>query len=153
MPPAGMEERLHEIDPDLGVVWLPLVKRWAITLVWPRHDTRRELVRRGQLGDGAAFDIVAYLPEDCSADEAYGYIVRSFKAWAGSRDDVHKLLDRVHAYNKKQQREALRETEELADELIATNAPTLFRGEGKTATRFYMNGGKLSRSKPKVLHE
>ena len=151
--PAGMLERLHEIDDRLGLVWLPLVGRWALTYDWAYDEPRRILVKKGELGGDCLYDILTFLPPDCGADEAYSYVVRSFKACANTRDDIKKCLERVHLYNRQITNAAKQEVMELADELIAANAPTLFRAEGKTAPRFYMHNPPLKKSKPLVLSD
>ena len=47
--PAGMLERLHEIDDRLGLVWLPLVGRWALTYDWAYHQPPKNLVMKKHL--------------------------------------------------------------------------------------------------------
>lgn len=150
-PPQGMEERLHEIDSRLGLHWQAATGNWAIIYKWADNDPRMARVRAGKLNPTQAFDLLTVLPKDCSPDQAYGYIVRTFKAWSGSREDVHKLLDRVHLYNKKRREDILREATDLAEELIKTNAPTLFSAIGKSSTRVYMTDKKLKKSKPLIL--
>lgn len=142
LAPSHVIERLHQIDPDLGLVWigLPDIPQWGVTLKWPQSDPRRVEIRKGNLREEDAHDILAPLPPDCNAEEAYGYITRYFKQASDSGNErARKLLDRVHAYNKQAKQEALRETTEYAQELLEANAGTLFRNEGKTTTRLFMN--------------
>lgn len=135
IPNSETVARLKQIDGDLDLRWHPAFGRWAIMYKWRRSDPRWQLVQQGRVPEAEALDAIAWLPADCSADEAYGYVVRSFKSWAGTRDDVRKLLDRVHSYNKRVGEEAVRPTLELADELLTTNARSLFRDQGKTTGR------------------
>lgn len=135
-----IKDRLAEIDPRLGVCIVPDRDApqgawWAVTYWWSENDPRRASIRDGSLPLDHAFDILVFLPHDCSVDEAYGYIVSRFKAWSGSRDDVRKLLDRVHLYNRKAREQTLAPVKELADELLEANAPTLFADRGKTTFR------------------
>jgi len=133
-PPAGIVDRLHEIDPKLGVLFGTQSQRWHLTYDWPDTDPRWQFVQNGSVPRAKAFDILCQLPEDCSADEAYGYLVATFKR-LGDKDDIKRMLDRVHMYNKQREDELLRPHRELANELIETNARTLFREEGKHIPR------------------
>ena len=135
-----IKDRLAEIDPRLGVCLVPdrdapKGARWAVTYWWHENDPRRASIRDGSLPVDHAFDVIVFLPADCSVDEAYGYVVSRFKAWAGSRDDIRKLLDRVHLYNAKVRENVLAPVKELAEELFEANAPTLFADRGKSTVR------------------
>jgi hypothetical protein len=109
-------------------------------------------VRAGKASPHDAYDAFGFLPQDCSADDAYSYIVRSFKRNSGTAADTQKLLDRVHLYNKKRQAEVMQPVQDLADELVDANKRTLFGKEGKSSSRFFMTEpGKLK--KHKVIQE
>jgi hypothetical protein len=97
-------------------------------MAWPANDPRRALIQSGDMKLGDAVDGVAMLPEDCTADEAFGYIQRSFVRNSG-RAEVKKLLDRVDEYNDRVLEANLEPTVELTEELVRTNAPTLFEGK------------------------
>ena len=138
LPPQDIVQRLQEIDPDLGMKFLP-GPQWAITLRWSQEDPRRVLVRKGDVAIDQAHDVWAVLPADCSPEQAYGYVIGCFKQAKGSGSErAAKLLDRVHMYNKQVQGEARRPVEEYAQELLEANASTLFRNEGKTTKKFFM---------------
>ena len=129
-PPSGMLERLQTIDPGFGLLYGHKSKCWHITLDWTENDPRMALVRSQEVPKARAFDIFTQLPADCSADEAFGYLVRTLKRSTG-KAGVQQMLDRVDAYNRKVREDALKPHRELADELIETNAKTLFRDLGK----------------------
>ena len=74
------------------------------------------------------------LPENTGADEAFGYLVRVLRRNTG-KGDIQRLLDRVDAYNRKRQVELAQPSTDLANELIETNAKTLFSAEGKHIPR------------------
>lgn len=140
-----IKDRLQEIDPRLGVCLVPDRDApggcwWAITYWWDENDPRRASIRDGSLPVDHAFDVIVYLPKDCSVDEAYGYLVSRFKAWSGSRDDIRKMLDRVHHYNRQVREATLAPVRELAEELTEANAPTLFADRGKTTVRSTQRG-------------
>lgn len=142
--------RLHEIDGGLGLHFFTGINLWGVTLKWPPNDPRREMVRRGELGDDQ-FDTIAYLPAGCTPDDAYGYIVNNFKAWSGTKDEVKRLLDRVHMYNKQVKADALKPTLDYADELLEANASTLFRNEKGHIPKVYMTEPGPRKKKHKEL--
>jgi hypothetical protein len=125
-----VRDRLREIDPRLGVVLIPNPELqgkpwWAITEWWADNDPRRIRVRTSEIAPDEAFDILCFLPQDCSVEQAYGYVVRTFKQLQGTASErARVLLERVHLYNKGKSVEAVAETKELADELFAANDPT-----------------------------
>jgi hypothetical protein len=127
LAPPEILERLHRVDPALGMKFIQEIG-WAVTYRWPLDDPRRARVQLGELGPGAEYDIFAFLPEDCSPDEAFGYIERKFVRNSG-RAEIASLLDRLDNYNDKQEENALQSTTDLAEELIETNAHTLFEGK------------------------
>lgn len=147
--PAGaklIKDRLAEIDPRLGVLLLPNPEEkgkpwWAITEWWSENDSRRLRIRSGELAPDEAFDILCFLPNDCSVEEAYGYVVRTFKQLQGSASErAQVLLDRVHLYNKDASAAAIASTKELADELFDMNDPS--------QRRVYMNESSARSVKP-----
>ena len=129
-----MLERLKQIDPGFSLLFGMKSQCWHITLDWPPNDPRRELVRRGELDPVRSFDILCTLPPDCSADEAFGYLVNNLRQLR-DKGDIQRLLDRADMYNKKQQEELMKPHRELAEELVETNAKTLFRDLGKSVPK------------------
>ncbi len=132
--------RLKQIDPSLGLRFIklppPMESHWAVTMKWKLNDERRRLVQEGKIGPDD-HDIVSRLPVECTADDAYDYICRNFVR--ASKDHVERLLSHMDKYNEQAQVDNMQESNDLADELIEENAPTLFREQGKTATR--LRGG------------
>lgn len=127
--PADITQRLKQIDPSLGLRYIYGMKLWAVTHKWSLMDPRRELIQRGDFNPEDDCDAVAWLPEDCSVDEAFGYIERQFVRMGPVRAEVAKMLERLDNYNDKQIDDAMQPVNDLAEELIATNAPTLFEGK------------------------
>jgi hypothetical protein len=136
--------RMRQIDDRLGLKWCEfgssgeLTPQWAITMDWLPSDPRKELVQRGALSIGASHDIVHWLPLDCDVNAAHNFIERAFVRWSGSKADIEKLLSRLNKYNEEQTERNMQPEYDLADELVETNAGTLFREFGKTVATVYM---------------
>ena len=127
---VDIKRRLEEIDPRLGLMIAPseLNGVWAVTWKWGPNDPRRAEVQAGKRSERDAFDILCWLPKDCPPEEAYGFITTRFTQLQG-REDVRKLLERVHNFNNKRKAEIAAPTQELTEELIHANRRTLFRDE------------------------
>jgi hypothetical protein len=145
--PLEIVERLRQVDDRLGLRWVG--DWWALTMRWLPNDPRREKIQKGLIADDDT-DIVTFLPKDCSVDQAFGYLERGFERWPGGKDAVAKLLSRLHKYNAEQVQRNMQETLDLADELISTNAPTLFKTEGKTVARTKAPRGTKNRDKKQL---
>ena len=146
VPPSEIVRRIKQVHPSLGLKWAPgcfwsekrqrMVDSWAITEEWPENDRRRQQARDGKLPLDECHDIIVFLPEDCSADEAYGYIVNKMVANRG-KESIKKLLERMHAYNAQQKAANTKEHDDLTNELIEANAGTLFREQGMTTPKVH----------------
>jgi len=143
--PLEIVTRLQQINPRLGLkfaqLWGQESSWWAITMRWAENDPRRAYIQRGELPEDEDHDIFGWLPLDCSVDDAYGYIVSSFRK--GGKQETRDLLDRVHEYNRQHQQQIWKETTEpVLDDLVhragQLAAPTVGpsakpRKRGKTA--------------------
>lgn len=131
-----LKDRLANIDDRLG---LGIARNalgdgrtlWAVTYKWGANDKRRAEVRAGNVDPEVAFDILGYLPEDCSVDSCFDYIVKRFRVLS-SRDDIKHMLDNVHRFNAERKAAILAPHQELVDELTSTNARSMFRDAGKS---------------------
>jgi hypothetical protein len=152
IPNAEMLKRFRAVDPRLGLrlVVYPMRdqantnehKTWAITYQWADDDKRRQMIARGQMAEDGDFDVLGWLPKDCSVEEAFSYFERTAKGLGRERGDMDRILNRLHHFNAQATEEAKKETHELAEELIETNAGTMFKNEGKTVTKVFMPGNK-----------
>lgn len=130
VPPTEIVRRLRQVCPTLGLSFCPgafwseraqrMVDSWAITEDWEPSDPRHRRVQAGEIDPGHCFDVLTFLPADCSVDEAFGYFVRSCQRNRG-KASVNQMLDRVHTFNAQQKARNLQETTELAEELITTS--------------------------------
>lgn len=146
-PPADVVRRLKQVDDrlDLKFVNYPTIdygnvnatQYWAIIYRWQENDPRRVMIQRGDMPAHADYDVVTFLPLDCPVEQAFSLFERGARQLAG-RSDADYLRSRVHKWNETVKEEAVKETVELAEELIETNAGTLFREEGKTVPKVFV---------------
>lgn len=140
-PPVDIVRRLQQIDPRLGLAWSETLDPktdklrdcWMFTMAWLPTDKRHRMVQEGQLPLDTCYDCLAFLPFDCSVEQAYGYVVRTFKQ-LNHKEDMQKLLERVHTFNQAAKAENLRETNELLEDLLETNKQTLRPGSTKAVS-------------------
>lgn len=148
LPPSDVVDALKRVDDRLDLKYVVYGhrdginmnrdERWAIILRWGENDERRIMIQRGQMPEEGAFDILSYLPIDCPVADAFSYFAAGAKQFHRPKD-VERLLSRVHKFNEATTSDALKETTDLAEELISTNAPTLFEKEGKTIPKVYVS--------------
>lgn len=102
LPPSGIAERLQQVHPHLGLRWYRKPGAgtghwWAIVYTWEPADPRWAWVQQGQCAPTDTVDVVAFLPDDCSAEQAYGFLVNGVRH--GATVDIRKVLERVQSYN------------------------------------------------------
>lgn len=147
IPPTEIVRRLKQVDDRLDLMYVAFVsrdgpntnmdERWAIIQRWLDTDKRRRLIQLGQMSPESDYDVLVYLPLDCPVDDAFSYFERAVKGQVRDNRDVERIVSRLHLWNESAKEEALKETKELAEELIEANAPTLFREQGKTTTKIF----------------
>ncbi len=144
IPPSGVVKLLKEINPRLGLKWYPpgdLLPKgsWSIIENWTPQDTRWKLVREGKLSPATAYDALGYLPEDCPVEQARGYLERYFIRWKGSKTDCSKYLEKLNQFNLTQQTQVVQPTMDYMEEMLTTNAKTLFREQGKRIPKVFLS--------------
>jgi hypothetical protein len=140
-PPTDIVRRLQQIHPRLSLIYQEQYSggyHWAVILGWPEGDERYKYIQSGELPPGSDYDILCWLPADCSVDEAYGYVVRSFRA--GSREEARQLVDRAHKWNEDVKERAW---QEVLDE-------PLNRAEVRAGKMFAETRGEIPTSAPSV---
>jgi hypothetical protein len=55
-------------------------------------------VQTGQTDPASAYDIIGYVPVDCSVDEAPAHLERVFRTYP--KDEVRNMADYVQSYNE-----------------------------------------------------
>ena len=125
-PPSEVTTRLKSIHPSLNLRFVEGVSsHWAIELAWGEKDRRWEWVKTGQTDPTGAFDIIGYLPMDCSLNEAPAHIERVFRQFP--REDVQSLVDRIAKWNVEPAQKA---AEEAFAEVLDSANPSSSGGVG-----------------------
>ena len=140
LPPQEIQARLAQIDPALHLRFVDEGEGgwWALAETWKLGDPRYKLIQNGGMNPDDNWDLIAQLPKDCSADEAYGYLVRNLQRSAQTKEHARDMLNRIHLYNKQRSDSVMKESMDYADEVLDANAPTLFQDFGKTTTKFFV---------------
>jgi len=141
--PSAIVKLLQAVNPRLGLKWFPPGEllphgRWGIIEQWTPQDTRWAMVRKGEMNPNATHDALGFLPEDCPVEQARGYLERYFIRWKGTKADCAKYLERLNQYNLKVQEDAAKPVMDYAEEMLETNAKTLFRDQGKRVPKVFV---------------
>lgn len=91
-PSPAIVRRLREVHAGLKLRFVEPAQ-WAITLEWAPEDRRWEMIQRQEMTPDAAFDIVGYVPLDCSLEETPTYIANRLRRHR--REDVRRMADAV----------------------------------------------------------
>jgi hypothetical protein len=152
-PPKHLVDRFKAVDDRLGLkfVQFPIadstnvnsIRHWAIVMNWREDDKRREWIQRGEMPASAAFDVLGYLPIDCSVHEAFTYFERMATGQLRDGRDVEKLVSRLHLFNADVKKDIMKPVMDKAEELIEDNVGTLFAAEGKTIPKVVLSGKPL----------
>lgn len=102
VPPQEAVKRLRAIDERLSIKWVPSAAGpyWAIIETWRPDDQRWQMVRRGEVPEKFAFDIRAMLPPDCSAHEAEGFVMRTFRPVRDAAKEAGQKMAAVQKFNR-----------------------------------------------------
>lgn len=139
VPPQDVLKRLKQVDDRLGLKFIgEPINYWTVTLRWPEMDPRRAMIQRGEMAPGTDYDVIANFPRDCPVDEAVGMIQNNFKKHP-TNNEIQHFLYKLDKLNRQAQADAMKSTNDLAEELLETNAKTLFRDEGKRVPKVFVN--------------
>lgn len=120
-PSTDIVRRLRELDPRLDLTWLSGAGKWAVRMHWLPDDRRRERIKRGEMPSDVAFDIIGYLPVDCSVDEAPPLLARMLRYWPN--EDISKMVEGLTRWNSGGAQQELVEglMEDLSDAKYGAN--------------------------------
>lgn len=120
-PSPEISRRLAAITPRLSLRWLEGIgPTWAVCLAWAEGDRRWQWVQSGKTDPGRAFDIIGYLPRDCSLDQAPAYLERMLRDYP--RDEVRHMTAAVARWNEHDAGRA--EVEQAIAEVLDSPDPT-----------------------------
>jgi hypothetical protein len=97
-PSPEVSRRLTAIHAGLSLRWVAGTgEHWAICMAWQPEDTRWEHVQNGSYDSRMTYDIIGYLPLDCSVDEAPAYISRAFRQYP--KEEVSNIINDIDKWN------------------------------------------------------
>lgn len=97
-PSSEIQRRLRAVHPRLFLRYVEVFdSHWALCMRWDENDRRFAELQQQTLDPDRAFDIVGYLPMDCSPDQAPAYIERSLRQYPV--EEVRRVADYVQNYN------------------------------------------------------
>ncbi len=146
-----LQRSVQAIDEGLSLRWMQpvgLPPYWAVFFRWPQTDKRWSMVQSGEIPEAEAHDMILQLPRDCPPDQARSLIEKRCRNWGNAgREDIARLISRIHEANKKATAAAMQPTLDYADELIDANKRTILAEFGKTTARVFMNEKTETRGK------
>lgn len=146
-PSDEIVTRLKQIDPNLNLKFVEMPttedfrdahRWWALVLDWEQNDPRRAMIARGDLGN-APYDILGYLPLDCSPAESFGY-VQNVLIKQKTRPDVNKFINRLGEFNKTKTADVIENLVDKTEDLAKANSRTLFEEQGKRVPKVFQSG-------------
>ena len=97
-PSSEVSRRLKAIHAGLHIKFISDGDGfWSVCMSWEPEDARWATVQSGEISPERAFDIIGYLPLDCSADQAPPYLERMFRTWPS--DKVRTMANHLDRYN------------------------------------------------------
>lgn len=97
-PSSEIQRRLRAVHPRLFLRFVDVFdSHWAICMRWEENDRRYVELQQQTLDPDRAFDIVGYLPMDCSVDTAPAYVERALRQYPV--EEVRRVADSVERFN------------------------------------------------------
>ena len=97
-PSPEIQRRLRQVHHGLGLKFSKAASHvWMVTMEWEREDPRWEMVKRQEMNPADAWDVIGFLPLDCSPDQAPGYLVSILRTYP--KESISRLSERMHHYN------------------------------------------------------
>jgi len=97
-PSPEIRRRLQAVHPGLDLKFnIGTPAHWMVTMAWPENDRRWGMVQRQEIGGGASYSILGWLPLDCPIDQAPNYLERFLRT--ATEDSTRDLLAHVSRYN------------------------------------------------------
>lgn len=116
-PPSDIQRKLRRLHPRLHLRHIPhLGTPWAVCMDFEENNPRMKLVQEQKLDRSKAFDIIGYLPMECSVAEAPSYLRKILREYPVA--EVQRVADSLDRWNHEDIAEA--QVEEVMAELEST---------------------------------
>jgi len=120
-PSPEIQRRLRGVHPKLHLKYMAGGGRhWALCMDWSDNDHRRERIQRREVDPEKAYDIVGFLPMDCSVDQAPAYLERALRTYP--KEEIQRMADDVVNFNMTAPVDAA--AEEALTEVLNSADPT-----------------------------
>jgi hypothetical protein len=97
-PSSEIQRRLAAVHPRLFLRFVEVFDaHWALCMRWEENDRRYAEMQQQTIDPDRAFDIIGYLPMDCSVDTAPSYIERALRQYPV--EEVRRVADFVQEFN------------------------------------------------------
>ena len=145
--PQEVQDKLKDIDPLLELIPYQtaynvdqtepgkisdLTWRWLLARHWPEGDPRWRMVDQGYPRD-KAFDRIGDLPADISLEQVPSYLKQALRPTTAPRH----IYEGIAQWNEDQMIRNGEATMDFAEELIRTNAATMFKEMGMEIPKVY----------------
>lgn len=128
-PSTELVRRIKQIDGRLSLKYMPPPgEGWWIICDWVENDPRRMMIRRGDMPESGAYDLVSFLPPDCPMEQVPAYIERGMRG--NAREDIHRMCNQLDNFNRQQTEENWKPVVEEALNLVEVKGGRLFEGDG-----------------------
>lgn len=142
--PEDVLARLRTINPQLGLRFYQ-GQGWAVMWKWKDDDRRRAYIQRGELPADEDADIVCWLPDDVTPDQAVAYV--EDRASRRGTPHVRALVDDIARDRARTQEDAFADVLGEALNRVEVNPGNLFASAGKRIVKTFQAGfGKGTRS-------
>lgn len=102
LAPPSVVAALQQISPRLGLQYHVAMRAFMVTMQWPEHDPRRQMIRDGHMHASADFEILCPIPAHVSLDEVTGWLEAQLVRVSQNREDVRQMIAAHEAVIAKQ---------------------------------------------------
>ena len=97
-PSPEIQRRLRGVHSGLYLKYMMGGGRsWALCMDWSDNDRRRERIQQRDLDPDKAYDIIGFLPMDCTLEDAPAYLEKALRTYP--KEEIQRMADYVHQYN------------------------------------------------------
>lgn len=112
LAPSSVVADLQAINPRLGLNYHIAMNVFMVTMKWPEHDPRREMIQRGEMAPDADFEILCPVPVNVSLDELTEWVRGQLVRVGATREDVRRMVTENEERAKKANADVLAKAKE-----------------------------------------